>query len=191
MPARRIPQRARIAVNTRDLTRIALFAALTAVLGLVPPVNIPAINVPITAQTLGVMLSGCVLGAVRGGLAQALLLVLVAAGFPLLAGGHGGLGSFMTPSSGFLLAWPLSAFVIGGLTHRFGLTGVVGHVAASVLGGIVVMYAIGIPWVAASVHIDLATAAIGSAAFIPGDLVKAGIAAVVAVGLRRSLVFQA
>lgn len=178
-------------MNTRDLTRIALFAALTAVLGLVPPVNIPAINVPITAQTLGVMLSGCVLGAVRGGLSQVLLLVLVAAGFPLLAGGHGGLGSFMTPSSGFLLAWPLSAFVIGWLTRRIGDRGVLGIAAANVLGGIVVLYAIGIPWIAAMVHIELTTAAIGAAAFIPGDLVKAGIAAVVAVGLRRSLVLQA
>jgi biotin transporter BioY len=52
-------------VKTRDLAYIALFAALTAVLGLLPAILVPAVPVPITAQTLGVMLAGAVLGAPR------------------------------------------------------------------------------------------------------------------------------
>jgi biotin transport system substrate-specific component len=177
-------------MNTRDLARIALLAALTAALGLVPPVLIPAIGVPITAQTLGVMLSGAVLGPLRGAAAQALLLLLVAAGFPLLAGGNGGLGSFVAPSAGFLLAWPLSAFVTGWLVRRFRRPGFAPTFAANVLGGIVVMYAVGVPWVALTVGVDLGTALIGSAVFIPGDLLKAGVAAAAAVSLRRSLALQ-
>ena len=49
--------------------------------------------VPITLQTMGVMLAGSVLGARRGALAVLTFLALVAAGLPLLAGGRGGLAS--------------------------------------------------------------------------------------------------
>ena len=85
----------------RNLTLVALFAALIAALALIPKFSL-GFGVPITAQTLGVMLCGTVLGAKRGTLAVLLFLVLVAIGLPLLAGGRGGLGSFMLPSSGFL-----------------------------------------------------------------------------------------
>ena len=71
----------------RSVTLIALFAALIAALGLVPKFTLAA-GVPITAQTLGVMLCGTVLGARRGGLAVLLFLALVALGLPLLAGGR-------------------------------------------------------------------------------------------------------
>jgi biotin transport system substrate-specific component len=103
-------------VKTRDLAYIALFAAITAVLGLLPAVPVPAVPVPITAQTLGVMLAGAVLGARRGGLAILLFLVVVAIGLPVLAGGRGGLSVFAGPSAGFLYAWPVAAFVTGLLT---------------------------------------------------------------------------
>ncbi|MFN7599597.1 MAG: biotin transporter BioY, partial [Cereibacter sp.] len=83
----------------RSLTHIALFAALIAVLGLVPQITL-AVGVPITAQSLGIMLCGTVLGARRGALAVVLFLVLVAAGLPLLSGGRGGLGVFAGPSAG-------------------------------------------------------------------------------------------
>ena len=67
---------------TRDLTHIALFAAVTAALGLLPPLMLPLLGVPITAQSMGPMLAGAVLGARRGGLAMALFILLVALGFP-------------------------------------------------------------------------------------------------------------
>ena len=85
-------------MTTRDIVLIALFAALTAALGLFPPIYVFA--VPITAQTLGVMLAGSVLGSKRGGLAMLLFLVLVAVGAPILAGGRGGFGIFASPSGG-------------------------------------------------------------------------------------------
>ena len=81
-------------MKTKDLAYIALFAAITAVLGLLPAIPVPAVPVPITAQTLGVMLAGAVLGARRGFLALLLFLVLVAVGLPVLAGGRGGLAVF-------------------------------------------------------------------------------------------------
>ena len=77
----------------RNVTMIALFAALIAVLGLIPKFDL-ASGVPITAQSLGVMLCGTVLGARKGALTVLLFLLLVALGLPLLAGGRGGLGLF-------------------------------------------------------------------------------------------------
>jgi biotin transport system substrate-specific component len=174
-------------VKTRDLAYIALFAALTAVLGMLPAISVPAVPVPITAQTLGVMLAGAVLGARRGFLALLLFLVLVAVGLPLLAGGRGGLGVFASPSAGFLFAWPLGAAVTGLLTEvlwrRFNLAWAL---VATLAGGIGVVYAVGIPFISVFSTTPLGVAFTGSLVFVPGDLVKAVIAAVVAVGVRRA-----
>ncbi|MEW6641407.1 MAG: biotin transporter BioY, partial [Pseudomonadota bacterium] len=82
-------------MESRAIVRIALLAAMIAVLGLLPTFQLPlAGGVPITAQTLGVMLAGIVLGPRHGALAVLLLIFVVALGAPLLAGGRGGLGVF-------------------------------------------------------------------------------------------------
>ena len=127
----------------RSLTHIALFAALIAVLGLVPKIDL-ASGVPITAQSLGVMLCGTVLGARRGALAVGLFLLVMLAGLPLLSGGRGGLGVLASPTVGYLIGFPIAAFVAGLVTRR--LRAPVGIAAAigAALGGIVVLNALGI-----------------------------------------------
>ncbi|WP_234854561.1 biotin transporter BioY, partial [Sinorhizobium meliloti] len=75
-------------MNTRDLVLVALFTAIIVVLGLVPPITLGFIPVPITAQSMGVMLAGCIIGAKRGALAFLLLVLLVAIGLPVLSGGR-------------------------------------------------------------------------------------------------------
>jgi biotin transport system substrate-specific component len=174
-------------VKTRDLAYVALFAAIVAVLGVIPPVAVPVVPVPITAQTLGVMLAGSVLGAKRGGLALLLFLAVVAVGMPVLSGGRGGLGVFTGPSAGYLYSWPIAAFVIGLLTQllwrRLNLAYAF---LANVVGGIVVIYAIGVPFVSVYTDVPLWTSLTGSFLFLPGDAVKALIAALVAVGVRRA-----
>jgi biotin transport system substrate-specific component len=143
--------------------------------------------VPITAQTLGVMLAGSVLGARRGSLSQLLFLVLVAVGLPLLPGGRGGLAVFAGPTAGYLLSWPIAALVIGLLTERLWRRyNVAWGVLVNVLGGIVVIYAIGIPVSAVVTGTPLGAALVGSFVFLPGDLAKAVIAAAVADQVRRS-----
>jgi biotin transport system substrate-specific component len=173
-------------VKTKDLAYIALFAAITAVLGLVPAVQIGP--VPITAQTLGVMLAGSILGARRGFLSQLLFLALVAIGLPVLPGGGGGLAVFAGPTAGYLFSWPVAAFVVGLLTERFWARyNLALGVAANVVGGIVVVYAIGVPVLKAVSGLPWSDAIwFGAAVFIPGDLIKAVIAAVIAVQVRRS-----
>jgi len=173
-------------MTTRDITYSALFTALVAVLGLIPPIYLnPA--VPITAQSLGVMLSGALLGARRGGLTLVLFLILVAIGLPILSGGRGGFGVFLSPSGGFLLGFPFGAFTIGWLVERWWKQLNLGFaILSNVIGGIGVIYAIGIPWLAIAANISLSEAAVGSSVFLPGDVIKAVVAAIATITLRRS-----
>src|SRR5699024_12859288 len=99
-------------MSARDLARIAVFAALTAGMGLLGSFTVAG-AVPITLQTLGVMLAGAVLGPWRGAASMALLMLGVAVGLPLLAGGRGGIGVFMSPTAGYLIGWLVAPIVIG------------------------------------------------------------------------------
>ena len=173
-------------MRVQDVAYIALFAALTAVLGLIPRVDLSFGPVPITAQSLGPMLAGSVLGARRGALSQVLFLLLLAAGLPLLAGGRGGLGVFATPSAGFVLAWPLAAAAIGAATERlWSRLGLLTSLLINVLGGIGIVYAIGIPMLAVIAGLSLRDAGAASLVFVPGDLLKAILAASVAIFVKR------
>lgn len=173
-------------MNTRDLVLIALFTAIIVVLGLVPPITLGFIPVPITAQSMGVMLAGCIIGAKRGGLAFLLLVLLVAIGLPVLSGGRGGLAVLAGPSGGFIIGWAVAAFVTGLVAERFvkpqtsEASQFAGFFFASILGGIVVLYGIGVPWLSAITGTPLLAAATGSLVFIPGDLLKAAIATLAA-----------
>lgn len=171
----------------RDLALIAIFAGVVAALGVVPAIYPFGIPVPITAQSLGVMLAGAVLGARRGGLALLLFLALAAVGLPVLAGGRGGLGQFAGPSVGFLVGFPVAAFVIGWLTERGGPSyKLVWGLVANIVGGIVVLYVLGIAGMALVLGISVPAAAIACGWFVLGDLVKAVAAALVARGVHAS-----
>lgn len=173
-------------MQIKDLVHISLFAALMAALALFPPITIPALGVPITAQSMGVMFAGGILGARRGSLSIALFLVLVAVGLPLLSGGRGGIGVFAGPSAGFMFGWLVGAWVVGWLTERNWQ-----HLTAirafgfCAIGGIGVVYLLGIPWLAVVAALPIDKAFFGSVVFIPGDLIKAGIAATVIMGVKR------
>lgn len=178
----------RRSLSAQDLARIAVVAGLIAALGL-PGTIVVAGAVPVTAQTMGVMLAGSLLGARRGAAAVLLFLGLTALGLPLLAGGRGGLGVFVGPSAGYLVGWVLGAWVIGrlveagfpGYSRRRGLL-------AHCLGGILVVYAVGVPvqaWVTGTSTV--LAAAVNAAAFLPGDLVKAVVAVLVADGVHRAM----
>ncbi|ALN73683.1 biotin transporter BioY [Aureimonas sp. AU20] len=175
-------------MSTRDIVLIALFAAMMAVLGAFPPLMLPLIAIPITAQSLGPMLMGGILGARRGVLAMLLFLVLVAMGLPLLSGGRGGLAPFVGPWSGFIYGWVAASFVIGWLVERrWDRLGPVSAFAICALGGIGVVYAVGVPWYAMMAKLDLVTAFASSAiVFIPGDLVKAALATAAILIVKRA-----
>lgn len=173
-------------MSTRGLVLVSLFAAVIVALGLLPPITLGFIPVPITAQTLGVMLAGLVLGAKRGVLSVALVLLLVIVGLPVLSGGRGGLAVFAGPTVGYLVGWLPAVFVTGFTAERlirnrqgaFVQTGC--FFAAAVLGCILVLYALGTLGVMLVTGLPVIKALSGALAFIPGDLVKAGVAATVA-----------
>jgi biotin transport system substrate-specific component len=174
--------------SAADLALVAVFAGLIAALGAAPPIYAFGLAVPITLQTMGVMLSGSILGSRRGALAVLLFLSLVALGLPLLSGGRGGLGVFAGPSAGYLVGFPLGAWVVGRLHELLGERySVVGGVVANVVGGIVVVYLVGIPVQAWRLSTStLVSVFLASVVFLPGDLAKAVVSAVVTRGVRRA-----
>ncbi|KEJ90922.1 biotin transporter BioY [Sulfitobacter donghicola] len=170
----------------RTVTLVALFAALIAALGLIPQLTL-AFGVPITAQSLGIMLCGTVLGSRRGFLAALLFVALVAVGLPLLSGGRGGLGLFTSPTAGFLIGFPIAAFATGYVMERLSTlnVGVAAGIAA-VIGGVVVLYVFGIAGLAIVLDKTAPEAALLVKIFIPGDLIKAVLAGLITAALYRA-----
>lgn len=168
----------------------AFFVALVAVLGLIPPIPF-MFGVPITAQTLGVMLAGLLLGPRLGAMAMLLFMALVLLGLPLLSGGRGGLGVLAGPTVGFFLAWPFAAALTGWVAQRLSrLPITMASSIAATLGGIVVVYAFGIAglhWVA---QMPLLQASLVVWVFVPGDLVKVGLASLLTAAVFRALPHQ-
>lgn len=107
-----------LVTNRSTAANIALIGAGAATVALLAQVEIPMWPVPITGQTLGVMLVGATLGAWRG--AAALLTYLVAglAGLPVFAGLTGGIASVAKPSFGFIIGFVFAAALIGWLAQR-------------------------------------------------------------------------
>src|SRR3989339_1476470 len=90
----------------------ALFAALTAAVAWFK-IPLPFTPVPITLQTLVVLLSGAMLGSTYGTLAMILYVVVGALGLPVFAGGGSGIGALLGPTGGYLFSYFIAAFFIG------------------------------------------------------------------------------
>ena len=172
----------------------SLFAALLAVLGLIPKIDLP-LGVPITLQTLGVMLAGCLLGPKRALQALLLFLLAVALGLPLLSGGRGGLGVFMAPSSGYLLGWPVGAWVTGIIMawltqrhiHANPTRAAVHAFVASALGGLLMVHVCGVIGLVLIANLSWQQALVGTLVFVPGDLIKCALTAAVVHTVARGL----
>lgn len=175
-------------IASRDLAQIAVFAALIAALGLPGTLYIGSSGVPITFQTLGVMLAGAILGPWKGLAAVAVFDALVFAGLPLLAGGRGGPAFFtVAPTAGYAWGFLLGALVVGLATRavlpRYPLwLGILG----TALGGMLAIYAVGVPWTAAVLDLPLWTAAAGVVLYFPGDVIKVVATALIARQVHRA-----
>ena len=170
----------------RNLVMIAFFAALIAALGLMPKLTL-GFGVPITAQSLGIMLCGTVLGARRGALAVLLFLFLVALGLPLLAGGRGGLGVFVSPSVGYLIGFPIAAAATGYVMEIWRPSSVfLAAFVAALVGGVLVLFVPGVIGMSITLSRSLPEAAMLGLPFVPGDVVKAVLAGLITAGIARS-----
>ena len=170
-------------MTTRDLVLIALFCAIMVALGLLPPIPLGFIPVPITAQSLGPMLAGCILGARRGFLSMLLFLLLVAIGLPVLSGGRGGFAVLAGPTGGYIVGWAFGALICGLIAERLVREGqnkiaqLAAFVVAAFVGSVAVVYLFGLAWLSYATGGAFLPALLASASFLPGDLIKVGIAA--------------
>jgi biotin transport system substrate-specific component len=140
-------------------------------------IPLPFTPVPITGQTFAVLLVGAGLGTVRGGLTGAIYVLLPLAGLPLYANGDHGWSVLSGATGGYLVAFPIAAAVSGRLAElRWDRA--YGSAIGAMLTGNVIIYAIGVPWLARSLHISFQKALeLGLYPFVAGDLIKLYLAA--------------
>ncbi|CAN5844788.1 biotin transporter BioY [soil metagenome] len=166
--------------TVRRAVGVMVFAIATALSAKVA-LPLPGTPVPFTFQPLLVMLSGALLGARLGAASQMLYLSAGALGLPVFAAG-GGVLYLLGPTGGYLLAYPLAAFLTGALMG----SKLVRNIAA-LLVGLLAIYAGGVAWLAILGSMDTAVA-LGLRPFLLADLVKVGLAAVLTLKVReRSL----
>ncbi len=138
---------------------------------------LPFTPVPVTGQTLAVLLAGATLGSRRGALAMGAYLAEGAVGLPVFAGGGCCIPWLVGPTAGYLWSLPVAAWIVGGLAEKGWDRGPV-TAALSMLAGNAAVYLIALPWLALFVGSEQVLTA-GLLPFIPGDLVKVAIAAAV------------
>lgn len=180
----------RPALGTTDLALVASFAALISALAYLGAIPVGGAGVPITLQTFGVMLTGCLLGPVRGFLAVLLYLALGAVGLPVFAEHTSGLGTFSQPSAGYLLSFPVAALV-GGLMVRYvagerGKTRAAVVFACSLAGSVLVIHPAGILGLVLTLDLSLAEAFKIDVVYWVGDLLKTTLVALVAAEVHRA-----
>jgi biotin transport system substrate-specific component len=171
--------------SARSMAQVSLFAALMAVMGLIPKIDLP-LGVPITIQSLGVML-----GPWRGMQSMLLFLAAVAVGLPLLSGGRGGIAVFMAPSAGYLLGYPLAACIAGlvmrALPQGSPRRAAFSAFAASALGGLLALHAFGVLGLMLMAKLSLSQAFMATLLFVPGDLIKCVLCALIVHTVARGM----
>ena len=171
-------------MSVRDICYAGLFAAVIAVMA---QISIPMpLGVPMTMQTFAITLAAVVLGAKLSALSSLIYLILGAVGIPVLANFSGGFDKFVGPTGGFLISFPLMAFIIGwGAEHRKDFKGA--YVLALILGT-VVNYVVG---VALFCVVTNGSVAAGITAcvlpFIPTASIKAVLASIIGFGVKNRI----
>ncbi|KYC45583.1 MAG: BioY family protein [Candidatus Methanofastidiosum methylothiophilum] len=172
-------------IKSKELSFVALFAALTAVGGFI---SIPFYPVPLTLQVFFVLLSGALLGKKLGALSQIVYLGLGAIGAPVFHNFTGGIGILLGPTGGFLFGFIPGAYVAGLFYEKFHNNKL--HFSGLLLS-IVPIYTLGILWLSFITGMPLEKAVlVGGIPFIPGDFVKSIIVFLVEKKVKNYLKFN-
>jgi len=140
-------------------------------------IAVPGTPVPITGQTFGVLLVGGALGFRRGLASVALYVLIGLIGLPFFAEGKGGVSVILGASGGYLIGFIVAGALVGRLAELGWDRRIVGALGAMAIGNLVI-YLVGVPWLMAVAHYDLATGiAKGLTPFLIGDAVKLLLAA--------------
>ena len=170
--------------TVKNMCYVGLF---TAVIAIMAQISIPMpLGVPMTMQTFAITLAAIILGAKLSTISTLIYILLGAIGLPVLAGFSGGISKFVGPTGGFLISFPIMAFIIGyAVDHRSAFKGafVIGLIA-----GTVVNYIVGI---AMFCILTQSSVAVGFTAcvlpFIPTAIIKAILAALIGFPIRKRL----
>lgn len=175
-------------LTTTDLALVAAFAALIAVCSYVAAIPVGGAGVPLTLQNFAVLLTGALLGPLRGVLSVGVYLLLGLAGLPVFAGHSSGPGVFTGSTAGYLWSYLAVALVVGFLVKRVAgrRRTVALYVVVACAAGILVNHAGGILGMEVVLHVPFSTAAGFDAPFWLGDAVKAAIAGIVAAEVHRA-----
>ena len=170
----------RSAFSVRDICYSGLFAAVIAIMA---QISIPMPGgVPMTMQTFAITLAAVVLGAKLSTVSCVIYLLLGAVGVPVLANFSGGFDKFIGPTGGFLISFPLMAFIIGwGADHRHAFRGA--YVIALIVGTIA-NYVVGTAMFCVLMNSSIAA---GVTAFIPTAVIKAVLATVIGFLVRKRI----
>ena len=174
---------------SRDIALIAAFAALVSASAYVGAIPVGSAGVPITLQTLTVMLAGCVLGPVRGFAAVTLYLALGAVGLPVFAEHSSGIGVFSGISGGYLLSFPIAAALGGFLVKyvaRERRTRAIVVFFCSLAASVLVIHTMGIAGMKLYADVSWREAASWDMPFWIGDLVKTSLVAMIAAEVHRA-----
>ncbi len=170
--------------TVKNMCYVGLF---TAVIAIMAQISIPMpLGVPMTMQTFAITLAAIILGAKLSTISSLIYILLGAIGLPVLAGFSGGISKFVGPTGGFLISFPIMAFIIGyAVDHRSAFKGafVIGLIA-----GTVVNYIVGI---AMFCILTQSSVAVGFTAcvlpFIPTAIIKAILASLIGFPIRKRL----
>ena len=174
---------------SRDIALIAAFAALVSASAYVGAIPVGSAGVPITLQTLTVMLAGCILGPVRGFAAVTLYLALGAVGLPVFAEHSSGIGVFSGISGGYLLSFPIAAALGGFLVKyvaRERRTRAIVVFFCSLAASVLVIHTMGIAGMKLYADVSWREAASWDMPFWIGDLVKTSLVAMIAAEVHRA-----
>ena len=174
---------------TRNIALVAAFAALISASAYIGAIPIGSAGVPITLQTLTVMLAGCILGPLRGFSAVVLYLALGSVGLPVFAEHSSGIGVFSGPSGGYLISFPVAAALAGFLVKyvaRERRTRALVVFACSITASILVVHVLGILGMMRFFDITFREALTYDMPFWIGDLVKTSLVAMIAAEVHRA-----
>ena len=170
--------------NVRRMVLCAMFTALVAVCSQIA-VPMPW-GVPINLALFAVYMAGTMLGPVWGTASQVVFIALAAIGVPVLANFSGGIDKFVGPTGGFLISFPIMAYIIGlGVEHRGAFKGAF---PVAVVVGTVVNYIVGVILFVIVAHSTVSVAVSACVLpFIPTAIIKAVLACVLGLNIRKRI----
>ncbi|MCQ9350013.1 biotin transporter BioY [Corynebacterium sp. 5QC2CO] len=170
-----------------DLTIIAAFAALIIVLGGIA-IPVGGLGVPVVLQNMGIALAGMILGFKRGGLATTLFLAVGLVGVPNMAGWKPLLAAFPGPTVGYIVGYLIAGFTIGAIAQqapRAKVSRISVFIGAGLVG-VLLQYFFGSVGLAWRMGLSFTDALITNVPFIPGDVAKVVVAALIATAVLQA-----